>query len=61
MIFGGENKLKKALFELIEEGLALVFDNWKDPLIKGRQKKWVRPAAGQEAALTDQRILSSPL
>ena len=39
MIFGGENKLKKILFELIEEGLTLVFDNWKDPLIKGRQKK----------------------
>jgi hypothetical protein len=39
VIFGGENKLKKALFELIEEGLALVFENRKDSLIKRRQKK----------------------
>jgi len=28
---------------------------------RGLRKNAVRPAAGQEAALTDQRILSSPL
>lgn len=35
VIFGGENNLEKALFKLIEEGLALVFDNWKNRLMKG--------------------------
>jgi len=46
VIFGGEKNWTRPFFEPIEEGLALVFDNWKDPLIKGRQNKCGEACSG---------------